>query len=93
MKTGTCPVCNGTKRVPAVGKWANVCRGYDPADNTLPCHNCGGQTMSGQATGEVPLRPDGTPCSHHYVGGQRGNCYYVYACKYCGDRFDIDSSD
>lgn len=80
--TGTCPVCAGTGRVP--GRNANEARA---------CTNCGGQTMSMKATGQVRLRPDGAPCTHEYVGRNAGRCYTVYTCKHCGDTYSIDSSD
>jgi hypothetical protein len=91
---GVCPVCNGTGRVPAgTAKYKEVTVGYDKSTDTLPCRNCGGQTMSMKATGKVRLRPDGTPCEHKYVGHVAGRCYVVYTCEHCGDTYDIDSGD
>lgn len=91
---GTCPVCNGTTRVPAGDdKYKHIMASYDPEDDTFACRNCGGQTMWVQATGKVPLRPDGTPCTHRYLGAQAGRCYYRYRCEECGDTYDIDSGD
>lgn len=92
--TGTCPVCAGTGRVPA-GDRPNKARayGYDASTDTLPCMNCGAQTMSLKATGQVRLRPDGTPCTHEYVGRNVGRCLTEYRCKHCPDSYVIDSSD
>jgi hypothetical protein len=85
------------------GHWG--CFGYEPAGpgpfqdgqgyegGTYPCGNCGGQTMEGRATGQVPLRPDGSPCAHEYVHTLAGNCYHRYDCKHCGYRHFIDSGD
>lgn len=78
--TGTCPVCNGTGIVTT-------------ARGDRQCQNCGGQTMSMKATGQVRLRADGTPCAHEYTGRTAGRCYVVYTCKHCGDTYSIDSSD
>jgi hypothetical protein len=79
--------------------------GYEPAGpgpfadgsgyegGTLACRNCGGQTMGGRPTGVVPLRADGTPCLHEYVGVNRGRCYTEYSCKHCPSKYSIDSGD
>lgn len=82
--------------------------GYEPAGpgpfvdgqgyegGTLPCTNCGGQTMSLKATGQVRLRPDGTPCKHEYKlrdGSNPGRGWYRYECRHCGDQYDLDSGD
>jgi len=96
MQMGTCPVCNGSGRVALSDrdrKYAPNLYGYDKETDTVPCRNCGGQTMYGEPTGKVLLRPDGTPCVHEYVGVQRGRCYTVYTCKHCGSSYDIDSGD
>ena len=94
VKYGTCPVCHGLRRVPANDyRYKTSSAGYDPSTDTLPCTNCGGQTMSGKPQGFVNLRPDGTPCVHEYSGAKHGNCYHVYTCLHCGHRYDIDSSD
>jgi hypothetical protein len=55
------------------------------------CINCGGQTMLGNATGRVRLRPDGVPCTHEFTAEKRGRCYYVYTCKHCQQSYEIDS--
>ena len=91
----TCPVCNGTTRCPAgAARYTHVTAGYDPASNTLACRNCGGQTMSGTATGLVPPDPEtGLGCRHEYVHKLAGNCYHQYTCKRCGHRYFIDSGD
>lgn len=94
LPTGPCPVCSGTGRVPAGDyKYKAIISGYDAATDTQSCRNCGGQTMYGVASGQVPLRPDGTPCKHEYEGRNAGRCYTIYTCKHCGDKYDIDSSD
>ena len=101
---GTCPRCNGTARRPVPAETRQYIRynerwgtwgiaGYDPDTDTLPCDNCGGQTMSCKGTGQVRLRPDGTPCLHEYSGKTTRNCYHEYDCKFCGDHYAIDSGD
>ena len=91
---GICPVCNGTTRVPAGdNKYKHVIAGYDKETDTFACTNCGGQMMYGRPTGRVPLRLDGTPCRHEYVGRNAGRCYTVYTCRHCTSRYDIDSGD
>lgn len=93
---GTCPVCNGTGRVPVPEhsqRYKTVMASYDAATDTLGCQNCGGQYMFGRPTGLVRLRPDGTPCQHEYTGRNKGRCYNEYTCQHCGDVYDIDSSD
>lgn len=95
-QTGTCPVCNGTGRVDAGnGSYRTLCYGYRATDNTTICRNCGGQTMRMVATGVVPLRADGTPCTHDYIEdpGARRSGYHVYRCKHCNHMYDIDSGD
>lgn len=94
MELGTCPVCNGTGRRPAGdSKWKSSVFGYDKQTDTLLCDNCGGQTMWGNATGRVTLRPDGTPCKHEYRGITVGRCLTEYTCIHCGHRYQIDSGD
>ena len=98
MEKGTCPVCNGTTRKPCPDNLReygqkNGWYGYDKADNTVTCDNCGGQTMYGKPTGVTYLRKDGTPCKHEYKSEKRGNCYYKYTCIHCGYAYDIDSGD
>ena len=90
--TATCPVCNGTGRVPA-GDFPHkaVIWGYDKATDTLNCNNCGGQTMSGRATGQVRARPDGTPCTHEYQCLSAGRGITRYTCQHCNDSYTIDS--
>lgn len=94
--TGTCPVCNGTKRVPVPSEaqgYKKSISGYDPGTDTFPCSNCGGQYMSGRPTGQVNLRKDGQPCIHEYISELLGRCYRGYTCKHCGDYHTIDSGD
>ena len=94
MSHGTCPVCNGTGRRPAGNdQYKQVYAGYDKETDTLPCNNCGGQTMYGRPTGRVPLRPDGTPCKHEYTSATVGRCLTRYTCKHCGSSYEIDSGD
>lgn len=94
MEMGTCPVCMGTGRRSAEGvAYKSVMAGYDSTTDTLACDNCGGQTMYGRPTGKVPLRSDGTPCVHEFVGRNAGRCYTIYTCRHCGYTYDIDSSD
>jgi hypothetical protein len=90
----TCPVCVGTGRV-AAGEtpYKNVLAGYDWDTDTLPCRNCGGQTMSMRGTGQVPVRPDGTACVHEYEYRKAGRCYHEYTCRHCGHQYCIDSGD
>jgi len=92
---GVCPVCEGSLRIPYKGevRYATVIAGYDKATHTLECDNCGGQKMFSRPTGLVPLRNDGTPCKHNYVGRNAGRCYTEYDCTECGDRYGIDSGD
>lgn len=98
---GVCPVCNGTTRVAPLTEqdaWMRTWRGglsyYDPATDTKTCRNCGGQTMSGIATGVVRLRPDGTPCTHSWKGREAGRCYRIFTCIHgCGTSWDEDSGD
>jgi len=87
----TCPVCNGTKEVELSEQ--EKAYSWNKGKTHRACHNCGGQTMFGQATGKSWLRDDGTPCAHHYTGRSAGRCYTVYTCNHCGYSYDIDSSD
>lgn len=99
VATGACPRCNGTLRRPypldhdPTGRYKPVTFGYDAATDTLPCNNCGGQTMAGRATGRVPLRADGSPCLHEFRGRAAGRCYTEYTCKHCREHYAIDSGD
>jgi len=94
MNLGTCPVCNGSGRMPAGdNKYKHVIAGYDGSDDTFGCSNCGGQYMMGRPTGTVRLREDGTPCTHAYTSRTVGRCLTEYTCTHCGDRHQIDSGD
>jgi len=94
MLKGTCPVCNGSGRVPAGdAKYKNVIAGYDRETDTFQCTNCGGQYMFGRPTGEVPLNKDGDPCRHRYSSKKVGRCLTEYTCENCNDRYQIDSGD
>jgi hypothetical protein len=74
----TCPACQGTRLAP---------------DGHSACKNCGGQTMSGVATGKVRTRPDGTACIHEHKGQEAGRCATRFTCSHCGDGYLIDSGD
>lgn len=91
----TCPVCNGSARIPAGNTaYKTIMASYDAGTDTFSCRNCGGQTMGGHGTGRVRVRPDGMPCTHKYEGQQKGHCYWEYVCMNgCGDRYCIDSGD
>jgi len=90
----TCPVCNGSGRMPAGdNKYKHVISGYDKDTDTFKCSNCGGQYMYGRATGEVRARPDGTACTHSYSSSNAGRCLTNYKCVHCGDSYQIDSGD
>lgn len=96
---GTCPVCNGTGRKPCPNDLRdygvrNGWYGYDNADDTVDCDNCGAQYMFGKPSGQVRLRPDGTPCKHEYKGSAgQWRCTHDYLCVHCGDSYMIDSGD
>jgi hypothetical protein len=94
-ETGTCPVCNGSGRVPADhSPYNSIIAGYDKVTNTHCCTNCGGQYQWGSPKGQVMLRKDNNePCVHEYVGTNAGRCLTSYNCKHCGDYFQIDSGD
>lgn len=95
--TGTCPKCNGSGRRPVPAdyqrRYLAYTSGWDEGTDTFRCDNCGGQTMSGNATGQVTLRPDGTPCLHEYDSHNAGRCYTKYQCKHCTHNYAIDSGD
>lgn len=96
MNKGTCPVCNGSGRVPVSPeqeRYKHVYAGYDKDTDTLRCTNCGGQYMFGQPTGEVRLNKEGNPCKHSYTSKTVGRCLTEYTCEHCGDRYQIDSGD
>jgi hypothetical protein len=91
---GTCPVCNGSGRVPAGdSQYKHVRAGYDKDTDTFGCNNCGGQYMYGQPRGEVNLNQEGVPCTHLYVSKYVGRCLTEYFCVHCADRYQIDSGD
>lgn len=94
MSHGTCPVCNGTGRRPAGNiQYKQSYSGYDAETDTLACNNCGGQTMYGRPTGQVPLNLLGEPCKHVYISRTVGRCLTEYTCTECGHRYQIDSGD
>lgn len=90
---GTCPVCNGTKRMPYQGQHAATLAGYSKVDGTIPCQNCGGQYMSMSPTGFVWHNQQDLPCTHHYAVTETKNCLHTYRCIHCGDTYQIDSGD
>lgn len=91
---GICPVCNGSGRRPAGDyRYKHITAGYDAESDTLSCNNCGGQTMFGKPTGQVPLREDGTPCKHEFKGVSIGRCLTRYTCVHCVSSYEIDSGD
>ena len=61
--------------------------------NKTDCDNCGGQYMYAIPKGEVPLRPDGTPCLHEYSFIKTGRTLTKHTCEHCHDSFTIDSGD
>lgn len=94
MMQGTCPVCNGSGRVPAGNdEYKSYRAGYDKETDTHECTNCGGQYMFGKAKGKVRLNLEGVPCTHEYDYQLAGRCYHRYTCKHCGDVYHIDSGD
>ena len=88
---GVCPVCSGTKQIKLSERELNY--SWNKGKTHKACHNCGGHTMAGIASGRVPLRKDGTPCIHEYTARGAGRCYTIYTCNHCGYQYDIDSSD
>lgn len=94
MTQGTCPVCNGTCRVPVGGhQYKSVLAGYDRETDTLQCRNCGSQYMFGRSTGQVNLNRHDEPCTHSYTSQTVGRCLTEYTCQHCNDRYQIDSGD
>lgn len=95
---GICPVCNGTGRMPTPDNLRKYGEsqgwyGYSKDDDCCTCTNCGGQTMSGHATGMVSLNKEGLPCVHEYTHYLAGRCYHRYTCKHCNEVYYIDSGD
>ena len=94
MNRGTCPICNGSGRIPAGDyKWKSVVAGYNKETDTLKCSNCGGQYMFGAPTGQVRLNKQGEPCYHSYTSKTVGRCLTEYTCQHCDESYQIDSSD
>lgn len=95
---GICPVCNGSHRMATPDRIRDYAEkygwyGYSKEDDKCDCTNCGGQTMYGRPTGQVPLREDGTPCTHSYQSATIGRCLTRYTCVHCKSYYDIDSGD
>ena len=91
MSKGICPVCNGTKEVALTE--SELTYSWNKGKTHCPCRNCGGQTMYGTSTGEVPLNKEGQPCKHSYTSTDNGRCLTTYTCVHCGYRYQIDSGD
>lgn len=91
MTLGTCPVCNGTCEVELTER--EKAYSWYVGKTHRPCTNCGGQTMWGRATGQVPLNKDGVPCTHKYTSKTVGRCLTEYTCSECGHSYQIDSGD
>ena len=91
IEYGVCPVCNGTKEVPLTAGELKYSWNKDKTHRA--CTNCGGQTMYGRATGQVPLNKEGQPCKHKYTKRTTGRCLTEYTCTDCGHRYEIDSGD
>jgi len=89
-----CPKCNGTaRRAPDEGirpVFAAYCR--------LPRERRHAAVRQlrrpDRGTGRTRVDPaTGAGCLHSYRHQQGGNCYHIYTCTKCGDRYDIDSGD
>jgi len=98
MTTGICPVCNGTHKMAVPDTHRNYAvkygyYGYDALTDTIECNNCGAQMQFSKATGQVPLRTDGTPCKHEYTSQNAGRCLTKHTCKHCSHTYTIDSGD
>jgi transcription elongation factor Elf1 len=98
MEFGVCPVCNGSGHMKCPDHLRRYGQnynwyGYRAEDDTVDCMNCGAQYMFGQPTGQVKLRPDGTPCTHDYYPQKYGVSLTKYTCVHCGDAHNIDSGD
>jgi hypothetical protein len=88
---GTCPVCNGSGKVPLTADELKYSWNKDKTERE--CSNCGGQKMYGRGTGKVRLNKNGEPCTHKYTRRTIGRCLTEYTCSECGDRYEIDSGD
>jgi hypothetical protein len=91
MEYGVCPVCNGTGQLPLTDAEKKYSWNKDRTHGN--CYNCGGQYMSMNPKGKVPLDKNGQPCTHKYTRRTVGRCLNEYTCDNCGDRYQIDSSD
>ena len=91
IEYGTCPVCNGSGKVPLTDHERSYSWNKDKTHRD--CSNCGGQYMYGTGKGEVRLNKDGVPCTHRYTSRIVGRCLTEYTCEECGDRYQIDSGD
>lgn len=98
MTQVTCPVCNGSGRMPTPDSQRKYGEqfgwfGYRKEDDCCTCINCGGQTQSLRPTGLVNLNSEGKPCVHSYTSETIGRCLTRYTCKHCTHQYTIDSSD
>lgn len=91
IEYGTCPVCNGTGKLPLTEDDKRYSWNRDRTHKE--CYNCGGQKMYGRGTGKVRLNKNGEPCVHKYTSRTIGRCLTEYTCSDCGDRYEIDSGD
>ncbi len=97
-KDQTCPVCNGTGKMPCPERLRSYGKqygwyGYDAETDTVDCTNCGAQYMYGRPSGKVRANKDGAPCTHSYTSSTVGRCLTQYTCIHCGDSYQIDSGD
>ena len=88
---GTCPVCNGTGKLPLTDNDKRYSWNKDRTHKE--CYNCGGQKMYGNGIGQVRLNKAGEPCVHKYTRRTVGRCLTEYRCSECGDSYQIDSGD
>ena len=79
MNSGTCPVCNGSGKVPLSAD--EKAYSWNKDKTHRECNNCGGQYMYGVGTGKVPLDRNGNPCVHKYTGREVGRCLTAYTCS------------
>lgn len=91
-----CPVCGGHKEIPVPDKEQKTYQffaSYNKERKTIACHNCGGQYQSMNPIGLVKVTPDNKPCIHYYRYTNPRRCFHIYDCEFCGDHYEIDSSD
>lgn len=91
IEYGTCPVCNGTGKLPLTDNDKRY--SWDKDKTHRECYNCGGQKMYGNGIGQVRLNKAGESCVHKYTRRTVGRCLTEYRCSECGDSYEIDSGD